>query len=389
MSPTRTLLWPALFYFTFFSAIGVLAPFINIYYQSIGLDAGRIGVLAALPTLVSLLASPLVSGLADRFRKHRAMLVIALIGNGLVTATLFQLQTFGSLAVFVLLQAFFGAPINPLADNAILEQLGAQGRHLYGRARLWGAVGFGGAAYGVGALIAPFGMHVLGPIYAAFLAVCAWVSTHLPAPRSASAPQLKNLKALLRDARWRGMLGAMLFGGLCSAIHGNFFLLYLHTLGASPQLFGGAVVLASLSEVLVFFLSTRLVQRGHARAMVIAGMLTWVLREALCALIANPQLLVLTQVFHGLAYSAMWTGAITLTRERVPVEWGATAQAILTSVTFGAAWGLGALLGGQVLALAGAAAMFGVSAGCAALALTLFLITQRGLDRAPRELVAA
>jgi PPP family 3-phenylpropionic acid transporter len=278
----------------------------------------------------------------------------------------------------VLLQAFFGAPVNPLADNAILEQLGPDGRHNYGRARLWGAVGYGGAAYGAGALIAPFGMTLLGPLYAVIQVITAWVAAHLPAPRTASAPQFHNLKALLRDARWRGLLAAMFLTGLCAAIHGNFFLLYLHSLGASPQLFGGAVVLASLSEMVIFFLSPRMVQRGHARTMVIAGMLAWALREILCALIPDPLLVTITQLLHGLAFSMMWTGAITLTRVRVPLEWGATAQAILTSVTFGAAWGLGALLGGQLLERSGAIAMFAVAAGCAITGLALFLITQRG-----------
>ncbi|RPI02779.1 MAG: hypothetical protein EHM71_15055, partial [Zetaproteobacteria bacterium] len=36
--------WAALYYFTFFAAIGVLVPYINLYFKSVGLDTGRIGI---------------------------------------------------------------------------------------------------------------------------------------------------------------------------------------------------------------------------------------------------------------------------------------------------------------------------------------------------------
>jgi len=82
-------------------------------------------------------------------------------------------------------------------------------------------------------------------------------------------------------------------------------------------------------------------------------------------------------VLHGLAFSALWTATITLARDLVPPGWGATAQGLLASVAWGAAWGLGALLGGQLLQWSGASTMFTISALCSVIGLVVFLISQR------------
>jgi MFS transporter, PPP family, 3-phenylpropionic acid transporter len=383
--PATSTRWAALYYFAFFSAIGILIPYMNLHYQEVGLDAGRIGVLAALPTVVSLLASPFWGVLADRLNLHKIMLPAVMVISALAMFVLLNLQVFAWMAVLVLVQSFFGSPIGPMADNAILEMLGAEGRHRYGSLRLWGAIGFGITSWVAGWLIDRIGLGFIAYGYASVFCLAAWVAAHLPAPRFIAPPKVQDLKVMLRNLGWRGLLISMFFMGLAASIHANYFVLNMKALGAPSAFFGAAFVVSSLSEIVVFLLVPRLIQRGHARTLVIVGFVAWIVREALCAVLRDPVLLVATQVLHGLAFSALWTATITLARDMVPSGWGATAQALLASVAWGAAWGLGALLGGQLLQLQGASAMFMASAVCALIGLLVFVATQRASQQPERE----
>lgn len=375
-SPSRAIRWAALYYFSFFAAIGILVPYINLYYESVGLATGSIGVLAALPTVVSLVASPLWGVVADRLRLHRVLLPVAMVINAVVVFGLLNMQQFVFLAIFVLLQSFFGSPIGPLADNSVLEMLGDKERHRYGSLRLWGAVGFGITSWVTGNLLDIAGIGILAIGYPVVFIISAWVASHLPAPRIMAPPKFQDLKRLIANVGWRGLVISMFFMGLTASIHANYFVLYLKDIGAPSSLFGTAFVIASVSEVAAFLLVPKLIQRGFSRAMVIAGFVAWILREVLCAVVQDPLLASATQVLHGLAFSALWTATITLARDLVPSGWGATAQGLLASVAWGAAWGLGALLGGQLLQWSGSTIMFAASAACSVIGLTVFLGSQ-------------
>ena len=212
--------------------------------------------------------------------------------------------------------------------------------------------------------------------------ISAWVAAHLPAPRIIAPPKFHDLKQLISNIGWRGLLISMFFMGLCASIHANYFVLYMKKIGAASSLFGTALVVASVSEMLMFLLVPKLIQRGYARPMIVAGFLAWIIRESLCALIQDPILATATQVLHGLAFSALWTATITLARDLVPPGWGATAQGVLASVAWGAAWGLGALLGGQLLQWSNASVMFEASALCAGIGLLVFLVSQSAARKA-------
>ncbi len=369
--------WGGLYYFTFFAANGALFPYYTLFYKSVGISEQAIGVLVALPTLVTMFASPLWSGLADALRLHRRLLPLSLLASMVAVVLLMQSQTFAALAAFILLQAFCSAPIVSLADNAVMELLGNQ-KHLYGKLRLWGAVGYGMTALLSGEFIDRFGFQASVLIYVTLMLVTVLVSTRLPAPPLTSSPPLfRDLSQMLTNPRWMTFLGALFLVGACSAILNSFFVLYMQSLGASAAVFGLAIVVASLSELPVFFLAPRIVQRGNASTLLMIAFGTYALRAFLCSLVTEPWMGVAVQLLHGLTFSALWTASVTYAREIAPPGWSATAQAAMGSVFFGLAVGAGALAGGTLYATAGPVFTFQVAAALALAGLVLFALQLR------------
>ncbi|MCX7669181.1 MAG: MFS transporter, partial [Anaerolineae bacterium] len=143
---------PKASYFFYFAALASLMPFMVLYYAQNGLSAGQIGLLAGALPLVTLVSAPLWGGLADATGRHRALLVLAIGGSMAAVFGLWQLPGLRWLILFVVLNAFSLASVIPLIDNTVISMLGER-RTLYGRQRLWGAVGWGAVAPIAGWLI--------------------------------------------------------------------------------------------------------------------------------------------------------------------------------------------------------------------------------------------
>ncbi|MEP7359552.1 MAG: MFS transporter, partial [Anaerolineales bacterium] len=106
----RPLRLAAVFYFFYFGANGIYLPFINLYFDKIGLSGSAIGALAALPPLLGFGAGPLWGALGDRFHIHRRLLPIAVFGAILPTLLYLRAHDALSLAVLVGVAALFSGP---------------------------------------------------------------------------------------------------------------------------------------------------------------------------------------------------------------------------------------------------------------------------------------
>ena len=75
----RELLFCKLFYFFFFGAFGSLFPLLAIYFKQLGMNASQSGVLIGFRPFIEFLSVPFWTGLADRWRRGKEMLLFALL----------------------------------------------------------------------------------------------------------------------------------------------------------------------------------------------------------------------------------------------------------------------------------------------------------------------
>ena len=369
--------WGAAYYFLFFSAVGLWFPFLNLHYQqNVGLGQQQIGLLAALSTLVTLIGSPIWSGLADRLNIHKRLLTLVLIVAPVEVVILVQARDFGVLIGLVSLQALLGAPISALADSAVLELLGEE-RHRYGSLRFWGSVGFGLTAFGGGFIIERWGINAAIAGYLVLMWLAAVVTTRLPTPQSVASPQLSDLAQILRDRRWILLVLALVLAGICASSLMNFFPLYMAQLGASTSWYGFTTLAMAVSELPVFFIAPVLIARGMARPLLMVSFVSFAMRALLASLTHDPWFAIVPQIAHGLCFAALWSASVAYARQIAPPGWSATAQSLLSVSFFGVGQGGGSLLCGWLYDTVGPVQMFQIASLFAIAALAVFMLSFR------------
>ena len=86
----KTLLVFKLYYFFVFGGRACIRPFLPVFFRHIGMSAAQAGMLFGLRPIAELIGSPLCSGLADRYRKHRfVMMAMFIASNALFFSLVF------------------------------------------------------------------------------------------------------------------------------------------------------------------------------------------------------------------------------------------------------------------------------------------------------------
>jgi PPP family 3-phenylpropionic acid transporter len=387
----RPLLLARVFYFFQYAAGSSLFPFLALFYEQLGIAGTQIGLLVAIPQLVTLFGGSLWGGLADATQQHGRLLRVAIVLVIILTLVLSRVTAFWLLIAVIVVLAFFRTPIGPLVDNSVLELLGER-RAQYGKLRLWGAVGWGVAAPVVGRLVERFGLTASFYAYALLMLGGLIVSWWLPISRTGIGQDyFRGLRRLVADPRWLSFLVFLSVGGMTLSVVHNYLFLYLDDIGASSSLMGLSLTVATLGELAAFLSSDRLLLRLGTRRLLVVSLLAHVVRVSLYSVLRVPWLVLPVQLLHGLSFSAMWVACVSYANQIAPEGMGATAQGLLNGVFFGLGGALGALSGGFAYERFGFAVMFRLAAVLGLLGVLLFVVTSRkrvfgpGKDLARRD----
>jgi PPP family 3-phenylpropionic acid transporter len=379
---SNVLVIPKLFYFCWFTALGVYAPFVTLYYRDRGLDLSQIGVLLALAGITQIVAGPLWGLLADTLHLHRKLLPVAIIGAVLPAALMGMAGTFGPILILAGIMAVFSVPVGPLSDTATLTLLGEQ-RDRYGAQRVWGAIGWGVSTIIAGAIVQRLGLHAIFWMYPIVGLIAMLVALRLPGAELVKTNVLGSARTLLRDTRWaRFLFCALLIGCASSLMHG-FLSIYLSQLGAGEEQIGLAYTLASLSEMPVMALAPIALRRWGPRPLLVCAGLAYALRLFILAIAPSPLWVLGAQLLHGLCFAALWTAGVYEAQRLAPPGLAATAQSLLSTAVFGIAVVIANIVGGVIYQNAGAPTLFGAAAALALAGAIGFMLPLQEREPAP------
>lgn len=346
------------YYFFIYAAMAFLAPFLTLYYESLGLSGREIGLLAAMPSIITFISAPIFGAITDATQQHKRILGFSILVVVLSVLGMSWAQTLTRLVPVVAIYAFFFAPMLPIIDRSVLEILGEQ-RDQYGKQRLWGAIGWGLLAPISGMLVDRGGL--LWAFYgsAALYFVLFLVSQLTPIqPVGIRVRLWQGLGQLFSHWQVGMFFGVILVGGMGLAMIHHYLFLYLSHLGASPTLMGSALTVATLSELVVMYYSDRLLKVMKARGLIAVALVMITIRMLGYSFATRPQIAVLFQLLHGPTFAAIWMAGVAYVAEIAPPGLGNTAQGLFTGVVMGLGSALGAIVGGFLYQSVGFSTMF-------------------------------
>ena len=353
--------WAIACFVSAYAAVGASAPYLPIYYQSLGMPLDVIGLLGAVVALSTLFAAPAWGLLADRLQRTRLVLPAACVIAGGVAAALGLATepTSGALLAVLFWLAYAG--MGPLLDARALEIV-AEDQNRYSRLRAWGSAAFVVSAVVVGVLVQSAGLRALFIVLVGALLVTAILALGLPTTRlRIDLPRFTGLEKLLRNRVLVAFFGTVLIVWTANSAISAFFSIQLTQIGASQSLIGVAWAIGAAVEIPLMIVFPQLTRRVGVEPLLLLGALLLVLRALTITLVHDPLLVTLTMLLHGGGYAFLLVGGVTYVAARAPSGAAATAQGVLAGIATGLAYAIGPGIGGIIASTYGLNAMFGVA----------------------------
>jgi hypothetical protein len=159
------------------SGLVCIWPYINLLYRQNGLNDAQIGILAAVKPWVSASASFVWSGIADRYNIHKTILIATFVVSTLVRSSVSVLHSFAAFLVIAVLGEAIAAPCGVMADASVVASCKKDTD--YGKARLWGAVGWGGLSSVAGWVVSGYGTAIGFAAYVLLSVPCVVCATRM------------------------------------------------------------------------------------------------------------------------------------------------------------------------------------------------------------------
>jgi PPP family 3-phenylpropionic acid transporter len=368
-------------YVSFYMAFGAILPFINLYFERMGLSGLEIGIMTAITVSVISLAAPFWGGYADAHNRHRAVFRMALLVSPLAIALLSRADNFLAYIPFVVAYAIFSSPIVPLQDSAALEVAEAHQR-TFGALRAWGSLGWSISTILVGILMQRWGVVWMFYIYIIFMLITFVFSLFQPARKHVLQSTMRHgLRILLYQREMLIFLLSIFLLAVTIGAVSSFLSIYLDGIGATESTIGLAFAISSIIEVPVMLYSGKIIRRTGASGPLKVAFSIFMLCWVLLSFIQAPVWALGVQVLRGISYAAFIVGGVTYINERTPEGLSTTAQAIFNTVVFGLGAIVGALLGGYLFDTVGMVTLFRVLTLLALVGLLVFWLVDRSENK--------
>jgi len=350
--------WPFSFYFLYFAAFASLLPFFVLFYQSLGFSGAQIGLLTGVPPLITLVAAPFWTAMADAKHWHKQVIGLGIAATVLVIFLLQFFTSFGLVFAAIILFNVFFAAVPSLADSATISILGEE-RAMYGRIRLGGTIGWGLFAPIAGGLVQKYGLKIGFWGFCVIMLMNFFVSQKFvrgSAEKDVSAPG--GIRVFLTNRRWIHFLFLAFLGGFGAFSAAAYLFPYMAELGANESMMGIAIAISTLTEMPIFFFGNRLVKKFGAYGLLLLALVMLGVRALFYALASTPAMVFVVQAFGGMIFPAMWTAGVSYADENAPIGLKSSAQGLFGAVTFGVGSAISGFIAGPLLESIGGRGMF-------------------------------
>lgn len=361
------------YYFASFSFFATYYRYLTLFFEADGFSASEIGFIISVARALTTLVVPFWNALADRTKRARTIQLVSLLAS-LSPFLALRLPAGhgpagrGLLARGATFWAFtvISAPSGSMMDALAREACG-QDADRWGKARIYGAVGWGLMHLVLGPLYDSAGFDAMFVAFVALAAVLL-LATRLGTPEACSAASAPvNVLSVLGILRRNPIFFANItvLGCGFSMVEGMLFIL-LREMKASTLLCGFSVVVTVIFELPIFAHAKPLLMRLGNRNMILLGQAAWVVRALFYWRMSVAWSVLLIEPLHGITFALVWTAAIDHVAQPGVCGEGleASAQGLLSSCFMGVGPIVGLLLGGVLFDKVGGHVAYSIFAVC-------------------------
>ena len=348
----------SLIIFFFYFSAGALFPIFNLLFQEKNFNLGLISLLLSTPNLFILIAGPLWAFIADLFNIQKRIIALAMFLTVPFIIILNYTKSFPSTMIAFSLFAFNFSPLLTMTDNTVLNIL-ENNQNQFGKIRVWGSISYGMSAWIVGLLAKSFGINIAYWISTISLLITFFISWKLPSTQTKRSTHFrKDLLCLLKDRNWSLFLVGVFLSGYSQSIINGYFAAFLKNIGVNSSNIGFAFIISAISEIPIMLLSPLILRKLSFRSLFSISLFALFLRNLLLITSKNYQMIMFTQIFHGLTSSLFWICSIIYVRSIVKDGLLTSSLAILGAIYYGFAGLVGSFFGGQIFYRFGPNLMF-------------------------------
>lgn len=314
-----------------------------------GLSGQEIGWVLAIGPTVSIFSQPFFGFMSDKFQTVQKILLVTIFGLIISSFFFFQMEVLGLIMVFAVLFYFFSSAIGPLGDSLAQRRATALGVP-FGSIRTWGSIGFAISSLVIGQYVDWVGIQYLFIPYMAMTIILFIVTTQLVDVKVTTKPvQLRDVTVLLKNKPLLLFLLVMFLVTITHRANDSFIGLYIGEVGGRDSLVGLAWFMGVFSEAMVFMFAGKWFRKFHPLVFMILAAWIYAFRWFAYAFIADPYVIVVLQVFHGLSFGIFYVTSFQFVSRLIPEHLQATGHLMFMTVYFGFSGIIGSLGGGYIL----------------------------------------
>ena len=339
--------WISACYFFFFAILGVMVPYLGVFFENRGFNAQEIGFLLAILMATRIIAPNIWAMVADRTGMRAQLVKWGAAAAAVSYLTFFYNGSFTYLAVSLAIYTFFWNAILAQLEVITLETLG-ENTSRYGSIRSFGSLGYLVFVVAVGFAISAWGTEILPYVGMTLFIGLLLSALPLPSERVVTKHRVDKPKLVLDKALFWFLASATLLQMSAGPFYG-FFVLYLKQSGYSEALAGIYVALGVLAEILMFMLAPRLLGRFGVNRLLIVSLGFTTVRWLLMAYFVESYILLgVSQLLHGFTFGLVHAASIQFVHRHFDISHRSKGQALYASLSFGVGGALGTWLCGMI-----------------------------------------
>ncbi|MDO6677637.1 MULTISPECIES: MFS transporter [unclassified Shewanella] len=339
--------WLSACYFFFFSILGLMVPYLGVFFDNRGYNAQEIGFLMAILMGTRIIAPNVWAFVADRTGMRSELVKFGSAAAAITYISFFFDAGVVYLAISLFIYTFFWNAILAQLEVITLESLGDEA-HRYGAIRSWGSVGYICLVVAGGFAISQFGADILPSIGMLLFIGMFLCSLALPANRvNVADASLRPPLKITAPIFWF-LVSALLLQMSVGPFYG-FFVLYLKQAGYSEASAGLFVAFGVVVEILMFMLAPRLLGRFGVKLLLLLSVALTAVRWLLLAYgVDSILILSISQALHAFTFGLTHAASIQFIHRNFDIAHRSKGQAMYASISFGFGGALGIWISGLI-----------------------------------------